>query len=179
MSSPKVINIPPPDILSQRLAGSDTTSGTLSFALLLLVHDDRARKLLVQEIDDAFPGKDDLITSNRVKDLPYLNAVIHETLRLMPPSAIGFPRITDRTVTLNDYMIPAEVNAMFHQGWAASVSQTAVLANIYALQYDPKVWGSDVGLYRPERWLEPGSDKWLRTALFPFSAGTRNCIGQK
>ena len=106
------IHDPVPVLLTQffgRVAGSETTSSTLTFALLKLVQDHRVRDLLVKELDSAFPNRNDAITTSKTKDLPYLNAVINETMRLMPAAANGAPRITDRTIVLNDYVIPPQV----------------------------------------------------------------------
>jgi benzoate 4-monooxygenase len=47
---------------------------------------------------------------DQLKNLPYLNAVIHESLRLHSAIAIGFPRITDKDIILNDQLtVPAGV----------------------------------------------------------------------
>lgn len=102
----------PTDNPSCSIAGAETTSSTITFALLLLVHNDQARKTLMKELDEAYPSKDDAITTDTAKSLPYLQAVIYETLRLMPPSVNGMPRITDRTVVLHNYVIPPEVSRL-------------------------------------------------------------------
>lgn len=65
----------------------------------------------MRELDEAFPNKQDAITIEKTKDLPYLHAVTYETLRLMPPVANGLPRVTDRTVTLNGYTLPPQVTS--------------------------------------------------------------------
>lgn len=67
-----------------RIAGSDTTGTSAVFTVLQLVNNPEKLQNLKREIDVAFPSKDDTITFANTQDLPYLNAVINETLRVMP-----------------------------------------------------------------------------------------------
>jgi len=56
---------------------------------------------------------------------------------------------------------------------------TIVFANLYANHHDPKVWGEDVGQFRPERFLTAdGSTVVRHEALIPFSIGRRVCLGE-
>jgi cytochrome P450 len=57
--------------------------------VLLLVNNPDKLEALKNEIDAAFPSKDDPITFANTQDLPYLNAVINESLRVMPIVASG------------------------------------------------------------------------------------------
>jgi cytochrome P450 len=70
--------------LVSRIAGSDTTSSTLTFTMLLLLNNQEKLDNLVAEIETAFPAKYDSITFANTQDLPYLNAVINESMRVMP-----------------------------------------------------------------------------------------------
>ncbi len=74
-----------------RIAGSDTTGVTSMFALFLLLKNPEKLKALRKEIDETFPSKDavDDITFARTQELTYLNAVINETMRLMPVASAG------------------------------------------------------------------------------------------
>jgi len=67
-----------------RIAGSDTTSLTATFTLLLLLNNQEKLKELTAEIDSNFVSLDDTITFAKTQDLPYLNAVINESMRIMP-----------------------------------------------------------------------------------------------
>jgi len=67
-----------------RIAGSDTTGTSTAFTVLQLVNNPEKLQNLKKEIDTAFPSKDDTISFTNTQDLPYLNAVINETLRVMP-----------------------------------------------------------------------------------------------
>jgi cytochrome P450 len=94
------------------IAGTETTSNTLSFALIsLLRYPDSLRKLY-QEIDTV-PMKDenDIFNHEPLKQLPYLNAVINETLRLNPVASNGLPRCTVQETTLgNNLVLPKDVS---------------------------------------------------------------------
>lgn len=59
--------------------------------MLLVNHPDKLKKLM-EELDTAFPSKDDPITFAKTQDLPYLNAVCNESMRRMPIVAVGMSR---------------------------------------------------------------------------------------
>ena len=92
-----------------------------------------------------------------VKNLPYLNAVINEGLRLHSVAGIGFPReVPEGGMTV--------LGRHFSAGTVLSVPT-------YHAHHDPLVWGDDVDAFRPERWLE-GNPK-IGKAFYPFSFGPR------
>ena len=99
-----------------------------------------------------------------MKDLPYLNAAIKETMRLNPTIISTLPRVLDVPLTLPKAGI-------------ALPAGTVVGMQNYVHHRDPTVY-SDPHSFRPERWLglAPSSD--MEKALTPFSLGSRNCIGQ-
>lgn len=71
------------------VAGSDTTSYSITCALLLLLDNPGTFKALINEIDSEFPALDEDISFEQIQDMPYLNAVISESMRLMPAAAAG------------------------------------------------------------------------------------------
>lgn len=75
-----------------RIAGSDTTGTSAVFAVFQLVNNPEKLQNLKKEIDTTFPSKDDRISFANTQDLPYLNAVINETLRIMPIVVSGMLR---------------------------------------------------------------------------------------
>lgn len=81
-------------IPKNRIAGSDTTGTSATFTTLLLVNNQDKLRALRDEIDAAFPSKNDPITFANTQDLPYLNAVINESMRIMPIVTSGMlPRL--------------------------------------------------------------------------------------
>ncbi|CAG8581363.1 11361_t:CDS:10 [Ambispora gerdemannii] len=144
------------------IAGSDSTGFCISMAVItLLKHQEKLQKLY-DELKTAVPsiGPDNLPDHETLKRLPYLNAVINESLRLYP-ATFGTGRKIDKDVILKGYLIPRG---------------TYIANNFYAAHRSTEYWGEDANEFVPERWLDSG--KIPRDAYFPFSAGSRNCIGQ-
>jgi benzoate 4-monooxygenase len=151
------------EALTQLIAGSDTTSNT-SCALLYhcLQHPDVVRKLQ-QELDDALPDADAVPNYSQVKDLPYLDAVIKETMRIHSTSSLGLPRLIPPGpgITLLGHHFP--------QGTVLSVPA-------YTIHHSTEIWGQDADTFKPERW-ENVTEK-QKAAFIPFSYGPRACVGR-
>jgi benzoate 4-monooxygenase len=150
------------EALTQLIAGSDTTSNT-SCALLYhcLQHPEVIRKLQ-QELDDALPSND-VPTFAAVKDLPYLDSVIKETMRIHSTSSLGLPRMIPPGpgLTISGHHFP--------QGTVLSVPS-------YTIHHSKEIWGPDADTFRPERW-EKITEK-QKAAFIPFSYGPRACVGR-
>jgi Cytochrome P450 len=129
----------------------------------------------VQELDGAgllaTPATPDpvLPTTDSVKKLPYLDAVIHESLRCFPPVPPGGARQLSADLTVLSVTLP---------------KGTVLSLPIWPLHYSEGAWGPDAGEWRPWRWLEARSMHAakrdargdLRWAL--FAQGSQNCLGQ-
>ncbi|RHZ87763.1 hypothetical protein Glove_30g32 [Diversispora epigaea] len=140
-------------------AGSDTSSFTITMLFAMLMENPTIEKKLVNELDEAL--KDEELSHIKLKPLTYLNCVINEVLRLHPISHdVGPGKVTTKDMVLGGYFIP---------------KKTILCANIFQLHHSAKYWGDDVNEFIPERWLNP--DKIPKDCFIPFSAGTRNCIG--
>jgi benzoate 4-monooxygenase len=166
------------EALTQLIAGSDTTSkcvfclrhvrtpsdprfsSSCAITYYLAANSEVQRKLQ-NELDDALQDEDDVATSFEVvKNLPYLNAVINEALRMHSTSGIGLPRIVPgEGMTIEGHF--------FKEGTVLSVPS-------YTIHRDREVWGDDAAVYRPERWLERDNDT-IQRAFNPFSYGPR-CV---
>ncbi|KAG4420054.1 hypothetical protein IFR04_006813 [Cadophora malorum] len=145
------------------VAGTDTSSVTLTFCLLLLLNNPGKLKKLAVELDEAFPSRDDPITFEKTNNLPYLNAALNESMRVMPV-AVAFGRLVTEPVVVNGYEIPPG---------------TQISISLAELGKDPADW-PDPEQYIPERWLGPYKGHEVdRKATLPFSAGPRNCIGMQ
>jgi hypothetical protein len=158
------------EVADHFLAGIDTTSDTLMFAIwaLSLPENKKYQERLIAEIDelssDSF-GTDGLVVSADVADrLPYLNAVIKETLRLFAPLPASEPRSLPVDATIDGYRVPA--------GTVVSISP-------YTLHRNPDVFPHPLE-FRPERWLgegELGDLSEMKKWFWAFSSGGRMCIG--
>lgn len=119
---------------------------------------------LQKELDEALAHDDDPVASfEQVKRLPYLEAVINETLRIHSTSGIGLPReVPEGGLTV--------MGKTFPPGTVLSVPT-------YTIHRDKRVWGEDVEAFRPERWFEQDQAEIQKT-FNPFSFGPRACVGR-
>ncbi|KAK4560708.1 hypothetical protein LTR86_005286 [Recurvomyces mirabilis] len=150
------------EALTQLIAGSDTTSNT-SCALLYhcLMHPNVVKKLQA-ELDQAL-SSDDVPKYEQVKELPYMDMVIQETLRIHSTSSQGLPRLVPPGpgVDLAGHHFP--------QGVVLSVPA-------YTMHHSKEIWGQDADEFRPERWEKVTERQ--KSAFIPFSYGPRACVGR-
>lgn len=150
-------------------AGSETTATTLTGTMNYLVQDPRSLGLLTEEIRSRFKAESE-ITLDALRDLPYLDYVLHEGLRLCAPVPWILPRV-----------VPPEgavVCGVFLPGG------TTVSVQAYAMNRSHRYW-KDPNSFIPERWRpEVVTDesspfqKDRRDAWQPFMVGSRGCLGQ-
>ena len=94
------------------LAGSETSATTLTSATYYSLNHPRVFERLKKEIRDAFDHDPSSITVSAVSELPYLNAVITEALRLHPTNPVSIPRQVDRPVEICGIMVPPGVSLL-------------------------------------------------------------------
>ena len=136
------------------VAGADSSAITLSAAIYYLAHNSRVRQKLRDEIDAQPEGP---ISFANCQAMPYLQAVIKETLRLHPPTGMILPRVSPpEGANVAGHFFPAKVkflNFMSCGRVTANSSQTVVGVNAWALHRNPEIYGADVDKFRPERWI--------------------------
>ncbi|KAF3041836.1 hypothetical protein E8E11_004968 [Didymella keratinophila] len=146
------------------IAGHETTSGLLSFTWYYLLKNAAAYEAAQQEVDTVI-GKNP-ITVDHLTKLPYLNAVLRESLRLSPTApSIG---ITAKEDTLIGGKYPVKAN-------------TPLIALFPKIHRDPAVYGEDAEEFRPERMLDAEfnrREKEFPNSWKPFGNGMRGCIGR-
>lgn len=139
-------------------AGSGTTSSTL---LYLFYNLSRPQNRHIQ-----LKLREELQTVGRklaeVKELPYLNAVIKETMRLYPTIISTLPRVLDLPLKSDNIELPPG---------------TIVGMQNYVHHRSPSVY-AEPNTFNPERWIGQSPSSDLIKAFTPFSLGPRNCIGQ-
>ncbi|KAF5243964.1 hypothetical protein FAUST_2585 [Fusarium austroamericanum] len=146
------------------IAGHETTSGTLSFAMYHLLKNPEAYNKLQKEIDEVI-GRDP-VTVEHLTKLPYLSAVLRETLRISSPiTGFGVEAIED-TFLGGKYLIK---------------KGETVLSVLSRGHVDPVVYGPDAEKFVPERMLDDEFarlNKEFPNCWKPFGNGKRACIGR-
>ncbi|KAL5549888.1 hypothetical protein UlMin_000064 [Ulmus minor] len=145
------------------LAGTETTTTTMIWALSLLVNNREALKKVQQELD-LNVGKERQVNESDVKNLVYLQAVIKETLRLYPAVPLSLPHEAMEDCNVGGYHVPAG---------------TRLLVNLSKIHRDEKDW-SDPCDFKPERFLIEHTNMDVRGRnfeLIPFGSGRRICPG--
>ncbi|KAK8511398.1 hypothetical protein V6N13_024039 [Hibiscus sabdariffa] len=146
------------------LAGEDTTSITLTWALSLLLNNRDVLNKIQHELD-IYVGRDKLfVTESDTQNLVYLQSIIKETLRLYPPAPLSVIHKAIQDCTVNGYHVSAG---------------TWLILNLRKIQRDSCVW-ENPSEFRPERFITTHKDVDVRGQnfeLIPFSSGRRMCSG--
>lgn len=153
------------EALTQLIAGSDTTSNSSCALLYHVARTPGCLAKLQAELDAAIPASTAVPTYDMVRDLPYLQNVLNETLRHHSTSGIGLPRQipldASSGVTLQGHYFPP--------GTVLSVPS-------YTMHHSTAIWGADAEEFRPERWDSVTARQ--KNAFIPFSTGPRACVGR-
>ncbi|KAI3318858.1 cytochrome P450 [Xylariaceae sp. AK1471] len=158
-------------LLTFLAAGHETTSSALSWACYLLAKHQDLQEKLREEIREALP--DDSIIDNStdlagiLEQLPYLNGIMNETLRLYPTVPVTL-RQAIRDSNIAGQVIPKGVT---------------VVLSMWQMNRSPEVWGPGAAEFRPERWITSGKPNTSGGAgsnyeFLTFLHGPRSCIGQ-
>ncbi|KIX01346.1 uncharacterized protein Z518_09071 [Rhinocladiella mackenziei CBS 650.93] len=154
------------EIVGVLFAGSGTASSTLAFLIYSVVADQKIYAKLKRELHDELPDwpvhGDVLPDINAIQHLPYLNAVVNETLRRFPTIPGSMPR---RIVSDNVKIDKLELR-----------KDTIVSAQNYSLHMHEEYYPSPE-MFDPERFLGPDQKK-ARDGLNAFSEGPRACLGR-
>jgi cytochrome P450 len=143
------------------LAGSETSSSTIEWAIAEAIRNPRVMKKVQAELEEVI-GKDRRVEETDIDRLPYLQAVVKEVFRLHPPAPLLIPHRAESTCEVAGYMIPKD---------------TQVLVNAWAIGRDPIIWNEPLE-FKPERFMGSELEYWGQNfELIPFGAGRRICPG--
>ncbi|SPQ24010.1 fbf34475-3db6-48c3-9aad-f820b4ecf11d [Thermothielavioides terrestris] len=159
--------------LNVLIAGRDTTAALLGWAFYLLARHPRVWNKLRRDVLEKFghnPPRGFGTKEFRVL-LPYLHAVINETLRVAPVVPLN------ERVALRDTILPRGGGPNRDRPIFVPKG-TQILIPTYAMAQRPDLWGPDYDQFRPERWLEDGGRRFGFEFL-PFGGGVRQCLGQQ
>lgn len=143
------------------VGGSDSLSTAVEWSLTELLrhpHDLRAAQTELEQV----VGRDRLVQESDFTNLPFLNCVVKETLRLHPPTPLAIPHFSSEECTVGGYRVPAN---------------TTAYVNIYAIGRDAAVW-ENPNQFQPSRFKDSKVNVYGQDFhLLPFSSGRRGCPG--
>ncbi|KAK9150293.1 hypothetical protein Syun_008602 [Stephania yunnanensis] len=140
----------------------DTSAITLEWAMSLLLNNPETLKKALIELDQNIkPHR--LLEESDLSNLPYIQCIVQETLRLFPPPPLLLPHESACDFKADECDVP---------------SGTIIVADAWAIQRDPKVW-AEPDKFMPERFMESllqgdGKEKFK---FMPFGIGRRVCPG--
>ena len=141
------------------LAGHETTAQALAWTWYLLGENSAAEARLHEELHSVLNGRSP--EPGDLAKLPYLDALLHEVLRMYPPAYIT-ARTSIEPSQIGGYDFPAGSTMLMSQ---------------WVMHRDPRFY-DDPDSFRPERWLDGLAGRLPAGAYFPFGDGPRRCIGQ-
>lgn len=178
--------------------GHETTASAITWTLYALARDPAVqnklrREILAHELSTSSPTTPSADAINTILELPYLNAVIRESLRVHAPAT------STMRVATRDVVIPLTRPVVD----ASGTTQTSVCMNkgdivmvpLQAMNKKRSVWGPDAEVFRPERWEDRTKEQgasvggeeseeslkglWGGTLTFGSALGNRSCIGYR
>ncbi|KAI9725825.1 MAG: hypothetical protein M1828_002454 [Chrysothrix sp. TS-e1954] len=157
------------NIIALILADSLLTTVAITTCTYLLARDRQSCVQLKEELHHEFNDLRE-ITVQSTQNLPFLNAVLNETLRLQHPTPITLPRVLDEDCVIGDELFPAK---------------STVGTHLQVIQTSSRHW-VDPQEFRPVRFLPEGDVRYdprfardNKSTFQPFSTGPRKCIGAK
>lgn len=142
------------------LAGTDTTTVTIEWAMTFLLNHPEVLRKARTEIDSCI-GNGRMLQEHDLPNLPYLQAIISESLRLCPAAPLLAPHESHQECSVGGYRIPCG---------------TMLLVNTWAMNRDPKVWAEPTE-FRPERFMDGAGGAAEINKIIPFGMGRRRCPG--
>ncbi|XP_031101800.1 cytochrome P450 82G1-like [Ipomoea triloba] len=150
-------------VLSMLQDASESFANHLTWILVVLLKHPQSLKRVQEEIDTNI-GKERWAEDSDIKNLPYLQAVVKETLRIYPPGPYLVPHEAVKDCIVDGYHIP---------------KGTQLYVNVWRLHRDPKIW-TDPEKFLPERFmtnLEGETAQNRQYQFVPFGLGRRSCPG--
>ncbi|KAI0292197.1 cytochrome P450 [Multifurca ochricompacta] len=149
-------------------AGAETTSTTMDWWALAMIANPEVQKHAQAELD-AVVGRSRAPTFSDAPHLPYIQAMVKETLRWRPALPLALPHTTTEDDWYNGMFIP---------------KGTMCLANLWHCHHDPAYYGDDAASFNPQRFLDaegkliPGSAETRDEGHGTYGFGRRACVGK-
>ncbi|KAL9460049.1 hypothetical protein AB3S75_003279 [Citrus x aurantiifolia] len=142
-------------------AGTDTSALNVEWAMSLLLKNPEAIQKATEELDRVI-GRDRWVQEKDIVNLPYIQAIVKETMRLHPVVPLLVPRVAREDCKVAGYDI---------------LKNSRVLINIWTIGRDPTIWEKPNEFW-PDRFIGKEIDvKGHDYELLPFGSGRRMCLG--
>ncbi|XP_039893655.1 cytochrome P450 2F3-like [Simochromis diagramma] len=148
-------------IMTLFLAGTQSTSSTLRYALSVLIKYPKIQEKMQQEIDTVI-GKGRCPRMEDRKSLHFSLAVIHEVQRFLDLVPLSIPHYTLNDISFRGYTIPKD---------------TVIIPLLHSVLKEEKQWATPRS-FNPQHFLDNNGNFKKSPAFMPFSAGKRNCVGE-
>ncbi|XP_059058018.1 uncharacterized protein LOC131851527 [Achroia grisella] len=152
------------------IAGFETVSAAMSFALHELALNPEVQEKLAQEIKENDIKNGGKFDYKSIQNMTYMDMVVSEVLRLWPP-AVGLDRICTKDYNLGKPNSKATEDYILRKG-------EGILIPTFSLHRDPELFSNPLK-FDPERFSEENKDKIQPLSYMPFGLGPRNCIGSR
>ncbi|XP_019134716.2 cytochrome P450 2J6 [Larimichthys crocea] len=143
-------------------AGTETTTTTLHWGLLYMIHYPHIQERVQAEIDKVVGSSRQPSLADR-ENMPYTDAVIHEIQRMANIIPLNVVHMASKDTKLNEYTIP---------------KGTIIMATLDSVLHDESMWETPHS-FNPQHFLDQDGKFRNRDAFLPFSAGKRVCLGEK
>ncbi|KAM7459752.1 hypothetical protein LguiA_012408 [Lonicera macranthoides] len=151
-------------VVSFILAGRDTVASALTSFFWLIAKNPEVESKIRNESDKIL-GTQDIPTFDQIREMHYLQAALHETMRLYPPVQFDSKFCQEDDVLPDGMSVPRGTRVTYHP---------------YAMGRMETVWGPNCLQFHPERWLENGVFKPVSPFKYPvFQGGLRVCLGKE
>ncbi|XP_015898559.3 iridoid oxidase [Ziziphus jujuba] len=148
-------------LLEMFMAGSETTSSTIEWAMTELFRSPESMRKAKQELDQVV-GPNRKVEESDIHNLPYLQAVVKESMRLHPAVPLLIPRNAIEDTNFMGYVIPKD---------------TQIFVNVWGIARDPESWDEPL-CFKPERFIGSNIEyKGQNFEFLPFGSGRRICMG--
>ena len=141
------------------MAGLETTASTLSWLAKLMAEYPEIQQKVFSEVSEV----SGIISRNRIDEVPYTNAVIHEALRFASIVTMILPhKVTEDFTSKSGHFYP---------------KGTLLMGNMWAINRDPKIWDTP-DQFNPGHFINSDGTFKDREEFLPFGAGPRSCVGK-
>lgn len=145
-------------------AAFETTAVTIAYTLMLLAMFPEYQERVYEEIKSVFPNSGDFeVSYDDIQKLQYLDLVLNETLRLMPPIPLTLRKLTQDVQLSNGIKLPKGLQ---------------ICISVFHTHRNREVWGSAAENFNPDNFLPENIQSRHPYAFLPFLKGKRNCIGK-